>query len=176
LTPDTPRRQTSSGGSHRRRTASACPFLRRKDPAFRLSLRGAKLGAWCVSVLAGGVRQLPGSSSFPLAPLFIILRFLLLALCVLLLLLHDLLVSADVILLGLGGGGAFVVLDGPSYLLGSWGGVRDENESTLSNTFATRSSLPATRAGGLVATRVALTATRAPRAKKHLDVGLGHRI
>jgi len=54
-----------------------------------------------------GGGEFPSSSSFPLSPLFIILSFLLLALRAFLFLLQDLLVPADVILLGLGGG-AFV--------------------------------------------------------------------
>jgi hypothetical protein len=33
----------------------------------RLNLRGAKSGALCVSVVAGGFHEFPGSSSFPLA-------------------------------------------------------------------------------------------------------------
>jgi len=54
-----------------------------------------------------GLNRDRSSSSFPLSPLFIILFFLLLALRAFLFLLQDLLVPADVILLGLGGG-AFV--------------------------------------------------------------------
>jgi len=57
--------------------------------------------------VAGGFREFPSSSSLSLPPLFIILSDRFLALRAFLLLLHDLLVLADVILLGLGGG-AFV--------------------------------------------------------------------